>query len=75
MYESEGKRWVMKDNKFGFIDQYGRLVVDTKYDWAENYYDGLALVGMDVENIAGTPCGGKWGYIDHEGTWIWIPTN
>ena len=43
--------------KFGFIDIGGKTVVDFQYDWAEQFFDGLAMVAKD----------GKYGYIDTAG--------
>jgi len=43
--------------KFGFIDIGGKAVVDFQYDWAEQFFDGLAMVVKD----------GKYGYIDNRG--------
>ena len=43
--------------KFGFIDIGGKTVVDFQYDWAEQFFDGLAMVSKD----------GKYGYINTNG--------
>lgn len=44
-------------DKFGFIDIEGKTVVDLQYDWAEQFFDGLAMVAKD----------GKYGYINTNG--------
>ena len=44
-------------DKFGFIDISGKTVVDFQYDWAEQFFDGLAMVVKD----------GKYGYINTAG--------
>ena len=43
--------------KFGFIDIGGKTMVDFHYDWAEQFFDGLAMVAKD----------GKYGYINTNG--------
>lgn len=43
--------------KFGFIDITGKTVVDFQYDWAEQFFDGLAMVSKD----------GKYGYVNTAG--------
>lgn len=42
---------------FGFIDIEGNTVVEFQYDWAEQFFDGLAMV---VKN-------GKYGYLNNAG--------
>ncbi|MEP7321096.1 MAG: WG repeat-containing protein [Saprospiraceae bacterium] len=32
------------DGNFGFVDSTGSLVVDTIWDWAEDYHEGIAMV-------------------------------
>jgi len=44
-------------DKFGFIDITGKTVVDFQYDWAEQFFNGLAMVVKE----------GKYGYINTEG--------
>jgi hypothetical protein len=46
-----------QDNKWGYIDKTGRLVVDFQYDEAWDFSDGMAAVRV----------GGKWGYVDESG--------
>jgi len=43
--------------KFGFIDLTGKTVVDFQYDWAEQFFNGLAKVSKD----------GKYGYVNAAG--------
>ena len=45
------------DDKYGFMDKAGKLVIDTKYDRAEDFLDGLARVSIND----------KWGFIDKSG--------
>ncbi len=44
--------------KYGFIDKTGNIVIEAKYDKAENFSNGIAKVKID----------GKWGFIDKTGT-------
>lgn len=48
---------VMKDNKWGYIDQYGEEVIPLQYDVANNFTNSFAKVKKD----------GKWGYINTDG--------
>ena len=34
-------------NKWGFIDEKSKVVIEPKYDWVEQYSEGLALVGKN----------------------------
>lgn len=43
--------------KWGFINKKGETVVDFRYDWADQFREGLALVGRD----------GLYGYVDAAG--------
>jgi len=43
--------------KYGFIDKSGRTVVDFQFDWAEQFFDGLAMVAKEH----------KYGYINTAG--------
>ena len=61
--------------KYGFINQWGDVVIQPEFAWADRFDRGLAQV-----NIGGrwtcdyTLFDGKWGYIDRHGNWIWKPT-
>jgi hypothetical protein len=57
---SEGLAPVKVDEKWGFIDKKGRMVVEPKFDGAESFSDGMARVKL----------GELWGYIDHTGTLV-----
>ncbi|MDQ2658195.1 MAG: WG repeat-containing protein, partial [Bacteroidota bacterium] len=55
--ESEGLRCILKDGKFGFIDDAGRLRIANRYEDARPFSEGLAAIRIR----------GKWGFIDrHE---------
>lgn len=50
--------------RYGYIDTEGKEVIAFKYEWANNFSDGLAAVTEDGE---------KYGYIDHQGNWVIEP--
>ena len=51
---SEGLAWVEVNEKYGFIDKSGKVVIPIKYDDAWDFSEGLAKVELN----------GKWGFID-----------
>ena len=53
----EGLQLVMKDGKWGYIDETGAIALPLIYDRADNFENGLAWVKI----------GNRCGYIDHEG--------
>ena len=55
---------IVKDDKWGFIDVTGRLVIEPRFDSAWQFGDGVAKVKVN----------GKRGYIDKTGKYIWKPT-
>ncbi|RPH34496.1 MAG: hypothetical protein EHM93_00240 [Bacteroidales bacterium] len=58
-FPANGLSSVVKDGKYGFIDQTGKPVVDYKYDHSYGFSDnGLAMVTMN----------GKWGLINSTGS-------
>jgi hypothetical protein len=52
-----------RKEKYGYIDTTGRLVIKLKYDFADEFHDGLAAIEIK----------GKSGYINHKGELV-IPT-
>lgn len=54
---SEGLAAVSKNDKYGFIDTKGKVVIEPKYDWASNFSNGFAIVSAE----------GLYGAIDKEG--------
>ena len=47
----------IRDNKFGYIDRHGKIIIPAQFDRAENFSDGLANVTI----------GQKCGFIDRNG--------
>ena len=54
---SEGRVPVSRDEKYGYLDVHGKVVIPLVYEDADSFNNGLAPVKK----------GGKWGYIDSEG--------
>ena len=54
---SEGLAAVNKNDKYGFIDTKGKVVIEPKYEWASSFSDGLAIVSVE----------GLYGAIDTQG--------
>lgn len=60
---SEGLLSVKKDGKYGFVDQTGKVVIPTIYDFSnQSFSGGLAAVGTgkDYSNA-------KWGFVNKSG--------
>lgn len=53
----DGLAKICKDNKYGFIDKKGRIIINIEYENARDFSEGLAAVEKD----------GKWGFIDKTG--------
>lgn len=53
-HESEGYRAIIRDGKYGFIDEEGRLRIANRYEDAKPFNGGLAAIRIR----------GKWGFID-----------
>ncbi len=54
---SEGLAAVQRDEKFGYIDKTGGLVIPCQFEWAKDFKNGLAAVMTQ----------NGWGYIDRNG--------
>ena len=54
---SEGLAPIEQKGQYGFIDNYGQIVITPSYDFAAPFSEGLANVEKQ----------GKWGYIDKQG--------
>ncbi len=52
--ESEGLRGIKKDDRYGFVDDRGRLRVANRYDSIGEFHEGLASVKLI----------GKWGFVN-----------
>ena len=64
---SDGLIWVEKDNKCGYIDIQNRVIIQLKYDVANNFSDGLAAVGKRdgyFNAVVGRVPNYKIGFID-----------
>ena len=48
---------IKKDGKYGYINEKGEVVIQPKYEFANQFYDGLASVKIE----------GKKGFIDKGG--------
>ncbi len=53
-HESEGLRGIKKNDRFGFVDQQGRLRIANRYDSIGEFHEGLAAIKLI----------GKWGFVN-----------
>jgi hypothetical protein len=76
-YFEEGLARFRIDNKFGFFDRRGKIMIKPQFDFAFPFHEGLAAICMgckeDPEGEHRSVKGGKWGYINKKGK-IVIPT-
>lgn len=71
-HASEGlRRFMTRGKKWGFCDVRGRVVIKPRFDHADSFHYGIALVSVEPSNHTG--CFGGWGYINLQGDWIWKP--
>jgi len=49
--------------KWGYVDNTGKMVIEPRFDEAAEFLDGLARVKT----------GGKVGYVDRNGKYVWSP--
>lgn len=54
-------RYCTDENKFGFVNTKGELAIPARFEYAGNFYEGLAAVCMFVGNEE------RYGYIDKNG--------
>lgn len=60
---------IVINDKYGYINQNGDIVIEPQYDWAGLFYESLAVIKMvDEDNPAG-----KFGYIDSTGRIVVSP--
>lgn len=65
---------VSKDGKFGYINEYGTVVIPFKYDYAYGFSGGIARVCSEgILSDYGTYTNGKYGFIKENGTEILPP--
>lgn len=62
---SEGLARFSKDNKWGFKDKAGNIVIPPQYAIASDFSEGLALVKTSVESM--------YGFINKKGEWVIKP--
>ncbi len=72
-FYKEGLAPLLRNGKWGFIDEQAKVIVEPQFDFVDDFSEGLAAV-----NVGGLPSvkaptypfeidGGKWGYIDRKG--------
>ncbi len=70
----EGYARFKKDEKLGFIDECGEVVINAKFESVTPFKNGMAIVRKDFEIIEKGPYkirkGGKYGAIDKNGTLV-----
>lgn len=59
--DKEGLGSIKRDDKYGYSDKSGKVVISCIYDSAEEFSNGLAKVKLDD----------RFGYIDKEGVQYW----
>ena len=67
---SDGRVWFYDGKRFGCMDKEGAVVIPPKYDDAEDFSEGLAVVGMNVNSgDTGTrhPPARLYGYVNTSG--------
>ncbi len=78
---SEGLAVVRRNDRFGYIDKTGRVVIPIRYRWAEDFHSGLAVVSTSQQIWDRKGLGKSLffepnrGYIDKSGKIIWKPRN
>ena len=55
---------IVENNKHGYIDKAGKIVIPPQFDDAGPFADGVATVAI----------GEKIGYVDKSGKYLWTPT-
>lgn len=60
----QGRSCELKDGKWGFEDRLHRVVIPYTYDYAGDFNEGLACVGIGEEDYM------KYGYIDRRGNTV-----
>lgn len=64
------------NGKWGFINRTGAFAIPPRFDAAEWFRNGLARVNIGAtESHLYISEGGRWGYINHSGDWVWKPSD
>ena len=76
-YFQEGLARFTANNKIGFFDKKGKIIIEAKFDFAFPFHEGLAVICMGCKEVPYDEehrivTGGKWGYINKKGN-IVIP--
>ena len=61
---NDGLAVIMMNNRFGYINKDGKLVINPQFDSAGDFANGVAPVWL----------GDRQGYIDRDGKYVWNPT-
>ncbi len=70
-YFAEGLARFTINNKFGFFDKRGKVVIRHQFDFATPFHEGLAAIckgcRKETDGEHSFMTGGQWGYIDKKG--------
>jgi hypothetical protein len=73
-YFKDGLARCISDNKFGFFDRMGKIVIGAQFDFALPFHEGLAAVCTgckeEPEGEYHFVKGGTWGYINKQGKMV-----
>ena len=73
-YFREGLARFRTDNKFGFFDRRGKIIISAQFDFALPFHEGLAAICTECkEEPQGeyrAVKGGTWGYINKQGKMV-----
>lgn len=77
---SEGLYPVFIKGKYGYINSKGEMIIQPRFDKANSFHNGLALVTIGAKNISDSPgfydyIGGKEGYIDKKAILLLLQIN
>ena len=76
-YFSEGLARYVNDDKIGFMDESGTVVISAKFDFAMPFSEGLAAYCVSCKQVSDNEyhrlSGGLWGYINKTGEIIVNP--
>ena len=71
---SDGLARFKKEDKIGFFNKKGEVVIPDKFEYATKFIRGIAAVAKDLEikkdGELRLPVGGKWGFINKSGKLI-----